>query len=140
MKLSWALGSAFYHAGQDDKAIEIYQKAIESDPNFFMLHQGLGAVFEQVGRYEEAIAAFKKAAGLPGNMPRSKASLAHAFAAAGLKGEAARIVAELEQTAKHEQISSFDLAIIAAGMRNFDRAFEYLEKAYAEGDPFLKPS
>jgi adenylate cyclase len=137
VKLSWGVGSGFYHAGQNDKAVEIYQKALESDPNFFMLHQGLGAAFEQMGRHQEAIAEFQKAVSLPGNAPRSKASLAHAFAVAGMKSEAEKIVADLEQRAKHEQISSFDFAIIAAGLGNFDRAFEYLERAYAEGDPSL---
>ena len=42
-----------------------FQKAVELDPNYAEAHHNLGLSFAEQGRYEQAIAAYRKAISLP---------------------------------------------------------------------------
>jgi len=81
--------------------------------------------------YVEAVAAFKKALELGGGSP-VEANLAHAHAVSGQTREARKIVNDLENRAKRTYISSFDIAVVYAGLGDRDQAFAWLEKAYDE--------
>src|SRR5205809_5775094 len=58
--------------------------------------------------------------------------LAYAYAAAGKRGEALKILDEQSELAKKGYISPYNFAIIYTGLGDKDRAFEYLNKAYDE--------
>jgi tetratricopeptide (TPR) repeat protein len=71
------------------------------------------------------------------NVMRSKAFLAHAYAVAGRIAEANKIEKELQELASTQYVSSYDIALIYAGLGETNQALASLEKAYAEGDPPL---
>ncbi|UCD85450.1 MAG: tetratricopeptide repeat protein, partial [Deltaproteobacteria bacterium] len=55
----------WYNKGRDlndnsAQEIEFYQKAIEVDPKFASAYYNLGSVYHTMGKYEEALAAYKK--------------------------------------------------------------------------------
>jgi hypothetical protein len=69
------------------------------------------------------------------------AALGHVYAVAGRKGEARKILAELEELAKHRYVSPYDRATVYAGLGEKDQAITWLERAYQErsdGLVFLK--
>jgi hypothetical protein len=50
----------------------------------------------------------------------------------GNRGEAQKIIAELQEVAKRKYVSSFQIAAIYAGLGEKNQAFAWLEKAYEE--------
>jgi tetratricopeptide (TPR) repeat protein len=63
--------------------------------------------------------------------------LAYAYAAAGKRADALKILNQQKELAKKGYISPFNFAIIYTGLDDKDRAFEYLNKAYEEKAPML---
>ena len=59
--------------------------------------------------------------------------LAYAYAMAGKRNEAVKILDEQKQLAKQRYISPINFALIYTGLGDKDRAFEYLNKAFEEG-------
>jgi len=56
------VGAVYYNAGHYDLALEQFKKTLELDPSASGVHGHLGMVYEQLGRYSEAIAEFQPAA------------------------------------------------------------------------------
>jgi tetratricopeptide (TPR) repeat protein len=98
----------------------------------------LGLILEQKGKYAEAIARFQKdLERSAGESSTAKANLAHAYAASGNREAAQKIITELQEQSKSKYVSSFEIALIHAGLGEKDQAFAWLEKAYAERSPEL---
>jgi hypothetical protein len=64
--------------------------------------------------------------------------LAYAYAAAGKRDEALKILNEQNELAKKGYISPYNFAIIYTGLGDKDRAFEYLNKACEEHVPVMQ--
>lgn len=100
----------------------------------------LGQAYRQKGLYEEAIAEFQKQVVLRGD-PVDTAVLGHAYAVAGKRGEAEKIIKELTDLSKDRYVSPYFIALIYVGLNEKDEAFEWLEKAFNDrsaGMIFLK--
>jgi Flp pilus assembly protein TadD len=85
--------------------------------------------------YEEGVAELQKAVALE-NAPERwdrHPMLAYAYAVAGRRDEALKILDDQKRLAKQRYISPFNFAIIYTGLGDKNRAFEYLNKAYEEG-------
>jgi tetratricopeptide (TPR) repeat protein len=82
--------------------------------------------------YEEAVAELEHAAALDNDPTRwdRYPVLAYAFAVSGRREEALKILSEQKRLARRGYISPYNFAIIYTGLDDFDRAFEYLNKAY----------
>jgi tetratricopeptide (TPR) repeat protein len=65
------MGRLFYSARQYEQARRQLQESRELDPNYVQTHLYLGWVYEQLGRYEEAIAELQKAFDLSGGRIRN---------------------------------------------------------------------
>jgi len=105
-----------------------------------MVHAYLAMVYEQQGKLSEAVAEYQRATTLD-NSPEPRAQLAHAYALAGRKSEARKLLAELMGRAKHQYLSPYDIALIYVGLGDYPRALQSLEDALAdrsEGCPYLK--
>src|SRR5260370_22895801 len=120
-----------------DDAIAQYRKTLDMDPNFAQAHLGFGQVYEQRKMYSEAIAEFQKAIALYGGSATATAALGHAYAIAGNKSEAQRVLNELKELSKQKYVSSYDIAVIYAGRGDKDQVFAWLEKAYVARDGWL---
>lgn len=57
-------GETAYHAGQLDRAIDLYREAIELDGNYGQAYSNLGLAYQKAGRTAEAIWANRKAIAL----------------------------------------------------------------------------
>jgi tetratricopeptide (TPR) repeat protein len=123
------LGWHFYHLRQYDAALAQSLKTLELDPHSVWPHCELGRAYEQKQMYAEAIEFFKQATGIS----RSSfpvAGLGHAYALAGRRDEAMKQLEELSRCAAEGYVSSFNPAVIYAGLG--DRALDLLETAYEE--------
>jgi TolB-like protein/Flp pilus assembly protein TadD len=130
-----------YRARQFDQAIEQCRKTLEMDPSFPQTHSLLGRAYLAKGMYREALAEMEKYLALSPRNPAALASLAYAHARSGERNQALRVLDELGSLSKQRHVPSYWFAIVYAGLDEKDRAFAWLEKAYAERDgslPMLK--
>ncbi|MFY9610946.1 MAG: protein kinase [Blastocatellia bacterium] len=131
------LGWHLYMSRRYAQAIEQLQMTLDMEPNFAQARIDLGQVYEQEKMYEQAVVELQKAMALYGGSPTSRAALGHAYAIAGKKGEARRVVSQLKDLSKRKHVSSYDIAIIYTGLGETEQAFAWLEKAYKQRDGWL---
>ena len=133
LDLQWNahLGWYYLRMRQYDQAIAKCLGTLEMGENFWS-HYYLGQAYEQIGRYEEAIAEFEKAIPLLKGNPEATAALGHAYAVSGQKGEAQKVLEELREYSKRQYVSPDNQALIYAGLGEKSKAIEQLQKAYEE--------
>jgi tetratricopeptide (TPR) repeat protein len=119
-----------------EQAIEHDRKAIELEPNFWMFHLNIALVYEQQGKYSEAMAALQKAKSLDDSILVS-GMIGRIYAMTGRKGEARKALDELKEQSKHRWVAPSTVALIHLGLGERDEAFEWLEKAYESRDEWM---
>jgi TolB-like protein/DNA-binding winged helix-turn-helix (wHTH) protein len=129
------MSDAYYQLRDYPKLIEVSRQGVTSYPNEWINHRELGIGYEATGRREEAITEYQKAVQLSEGNLDATAFLAHAYAEAGRRDEAEKILARLQQKSKTAHVSPYFMATIYAGLHDNDRAFAFLEKAYQEKSP-----
>ena len=102
------------------------------DPNFAVAHWHLGLAYEQKQLLDAAAKEFKKAISLSGDSPLMKAALGRIYAQSQKEHEANKILNELNELAKRQYVSAYELATIYVALGNNEQAFQLLEQAYAE--------
>ena len=107
------------------------------DPGFSVAHMFLGTAYIQQARYQDAILELQKAIEFSGGSAFMKAQLGHAYAAAGNREAAQKIIAELKLTEDERHVSAYNVALINAGLGEAEKAFFCLEKAYKQRALFL---
>jgi TolB-like protein/lipoprotein NlpI len=125
------LGVHYYFARQYEKAAKQLSATLEMNPNFAFTHQILGLVFLEKPELGDAIAEMKMAVALEGGNPVYAANLGIAYAAAGKRSEALKILADLNELSKRRYVSPMleaNILICMADKR--DETFEALERAY----------
>ena len=129
-----------YFARRNDEAANRLQEIVLTDPNYYFVHAYLGLVYEQQGKLPEAVAELQRATALDDSL-EPRAQLAHAYALAGRKSEARKLLAELMGRARHQYLSPYDIALIYVSLGDYPRALQSLEDAFedrSEWCPFLK--
>jgi tetratricopeptide (TPR) repeat protein len=103
-------------------------------------HSELIAEYEEMarmylgrGKPAEAVAALRRAVELTGSQPMSEAHLARGYALTGNRAEARRILDRLEALHRRGAFPAVVVAGLHADLGDRDAAFEWLEKALAEG-------
>jgi len=127
-------GGYLFYAGRNDEAVAQTRRALELDAQFAPAYRQLGGIYEQKGMFDEAIAAFEKAKVLSGSATYSLTALAHTRALMGRREEAIAMLAQLDEIAKRKYVSSYSLAAVHVALGDFDRAFEYLDRALEAHD------
>ena len=143
----WNLGYFYNNWGQPERAAEEFRKNLEMAPGPDG-HQGLGMAYTLENRLDDAIAELQEAVKLSQDNTSCKASLGYAYAMAGKRIAALKVVDDLKQTSKRKYVSAYLIAMVYAGLRDKAAAFEWLEKALRQRDdqlpalkvdPFLAP-
>jgi TolB-like protein/Flp pilus assembly protein TadD len=126
------LGLMLYWGRRYDEAIEQLRQTLEMEPDFVAAHYFLGWAYEQKGMYEETVKHLQRAlTGSPGS-PDGVGALGHAHAVFKRRGDARKALQELHKLSARRFVSSFDFAIIHAGLGEAEEAFKWLEKAGEE--------
>ncbi len=131
------LGTVYLYDGQYDEAIELYQRALEIDPNSPFPLGNLGLAYVQKGLLERGIPLIEKADELGMTNPSTKDDLAYAYAKAGRNEDVKKILAELLEIRGNSQRAAPAIAGVYTTLGEYDKAFEWLEKAFEEHTPYL---
>jgi tetratricopeptide (TPR) repeat protein len=118
-------------------ALKQLRKALELDPNYSLANWYLGWVYEQQGKYAEALEAMRRAQEpLKGNTALV-ADIGHVYAASGDKQAALKVLDQLNESSRRTYVSPFELAVIYVGLGRKNEALQWLEKAYADRSDLL---
>ena len=134
-------GLVYYLGHRFDEAITECKKTVELEPSFFVARRYLGLSYAQKGMYKEAIAEFEKAIAASGGSPLMRAEYANTLALSGDLNKAQTELNGLIEISKQKYISAYHIAAIYVGLKDKDRAFEWLERAFqdrADWMAFLK--
>ena len=129
------LGQDYFIARRYDEAIAQLRKTIEMDPRFYLTHWDLGQVWQLKGQLNEAIAEYRKAVELNDD-PFVLALLGQAYARAGQREEAQRILARLSGEAKSRYVHAYSFALMYLALGDKERAIDEMERAYRERGGF----
>jgi DNA-binding winged helix-turn-helix (wHTH) protein/Tfp pilus assembly protein PilF len=134
-------GGAWYlEHGQYDQAIALLRRKLELDPDGPFTNRLLGRAYLIKGAHEDAITYLQKAADASGGSPGFLSLLGYAYGVSGRQADATRVLHQLEQDSARRYVSPYLMAVVYAGLGDTDdrdRAFEWLDKAFAGRVPGL---
>jgi tetratricopeptide (TPR) repeat protein len=130
--ISANIGWLNYFERDYDRSEERLRQTLEMDPNFMSAHVKLGWVYEQQGKYEQAMGQFKTALVLSRDETNVIALLGNSYALSGKRDAAKKIIIQLIEQSKHRYISPYWIAIIYVCLGEKDNAFTWLKKAFEE--------
>ena len=125
------IGEIYCWAGKYEEADRQLREVLRIEPNYAVAHHVLATNLLQQNRIREAIASEETARSLESE-PRVLAVLSFAYAAAGEREKALKIMAELNELSAQKYISPFSKAIAQIGLGNRDAALNELETAFLE--------
>lgn len=132
------------HALRGDTAAAEAQlkRTIEMEPNFGRAHLHLAGVYEQQGKFDEALLEYEKLAAIDGRpaeeIAKGWGSVRQAYKARGPKGywqALAAIALARHQADPEHGPTLFALGFLLARAGDMDRAFEYFERSLEQREP-----
>jgi adenylate cyclase len=139
-------GWDYFNARRYDEAIAQLRQTLEIDPRFYLARYYLGEALQMKGQLTAAIAEYRAAVELNDD-PLPLALLGQAYARAGQRDEARKILVRLTEEAKSRYVSQYSFALVLLGLGDKEGAMDALERAYGNGeggdvgiirvDPFL---
>ena len=119
-----------YLAHRYDDVIAQHARTAAIDPVFFYLDSFLGAAYREQGRYEEALAEYRRVQGFMGDQPLH--GYAITLARMGKTKEAREMLGRFEAYARDHYVNPLFLAAIHTALGEKDRGFEFLERALSD--------
>jgi TolB-like protein/Tfp pilus assembly protein PilF len=116
------------------RAIETCRHTLDMDPEFAPANRLLAASLLQMGRTEEAVAAFERVPN-GGLDTVSVAWLAHLWGVLGERRRADTLMEWLRERGRTEYVSGYHVALAHTGLGDMDRAFASLSAACEARDP-----
>jgi TolB-like protein/DNA-binding winged helix-turn-helix (wHTH) protein/Flp pilus assembly protein TadD len=114
-----------------DRAANYAQRVLETEPDYFQSLIALGPTLQRQGKYQEAIALLEKVKeqqkGKAGVYYNALEALGHAYAVAGRRAAAERIISELKACPEDKDDTTYRQALIRAGLGELDKSFALLE-------------
>ncbi len=130
-------GWAFYYARKYNLAIEQCNKVLELDPRSVSARDCIGSAHLATAAYDQAIVEYGAMVTSSGNDPVRVVSLGCAYALAGKKRQAQKVVVQLNEASKTHYVPPYFLGLVHAALGENDEAFWWLEKAYEQHDSYL---
>jgi tetratricopeptide (TPR) repeat protein len=132
------LGWDLYFARRYDQAAVELHKTIAIAPNYPLAYYYLGQVYAQQGRFDDAIAAQRKAAASFGSgVSWPLTEIARDYALAGKTAEAHLALQDLLKRSRTSHVIPYGIATVYAALGNKDQAFAQLEQAWTQRSFFL---
>jgi TolB-like protein/tetratricopeptide (TPR) repeat protein/DNA-binding winged helix-turn-helix (wHTH) protein len=131
-------GWIMFHARHYDEAIQEFRSVLAVDPDSVAANWFLGFALVAKGQSEEAIPVLQKALSLSDGNPVVMGVLVSAYAHAGRRAEALRLVDELKQREQKSYVSPAAFVNAYLGLGDNEQALAWLEKAYKEQSNILE--
>ncbi|MBL4578774.1 MAG: tetratricopeptide repeat protein [Flavobacteriales bacterium] len=130
----FVLGNAYFFIEQYKNADEQFDKILDLDPQFRAALEWKGWVSLGQGNIPAALRYFKKYQKLTGSPLKGHAGLGYTYALAGKTDKALQSIEKVKERERVEKDISVtvDLAVIYAGLKDYNKVFYYLERAAAE--------
>jgi TolB-like protein/Tfp pilus assembly protein PilF len=128
-----SVGGYFSVMGHYDEAIDHFENALALEPGFGLAHQGLGVAYLMKHEPGKAIEELQLANRLMRG-PRRLGVLGYALGLSGRTKEAGKILQDLLDQSKREQVPASAIAHVYIGLGDKDRAFEWMSKAVDQKD------
>lgn len=130
----WATSRGFMleASGRSDEAVRYLDETLRMHPKFIPTLLHLGLAHTSAGHPEAGIASLQEALEIHPRSSQLLALMAYAQASAGHRDKALAIVRDLEERAKQQAVAGPNLALAWTALGDHDRAFYWLERAFAE--------
>jgi TolB-like protein/Tfp pilus assembly protein PilF len=126
------LGSAHVCARNFEEACKANQTAIELDANSFLSYTSLATALHGLDKCEEAIETIKIAVNISARHQYALLIMSWLYSEVNNITEAQKILDELMLRSKTEFISGLSLSAAAYASKNYEKALEFLERAFEE--------
>ncbi|HSK20565.1 MAG TPA: tetratricopeptide repeat protein [Longimicrobiales bacterium] len=131
------IGWVHYYGRRPERATAEYRSVLTLEPSFASARLALGLALLQLDRPDEAVHELETAAELSERSSGTLAPLAIALRAAGKRGGAENILAELVARRVHTYVSPWFMAVAALAGAEPAAARDWLRRAAAERSPQL---
>lgn len=131
------IGFCRYYAGQYEEAVKQLQFVLEINSDFPPAHLWLGRTYQELGQYDQAIAAFRHVEDRLPEWPVPSAARGFVEAIAGRTAEARVTLQKLKMLSERKFVTSYGLALVHASLGDTDGAFGWLDRAFAERSHWL---
>jgi TolB-like protein/DNA-binding winged helix-turn-helix (wHTH) protein len=122
-----------------DRSLEQARLLIELEPDPAIGYWAQGFALRGKGLVAESIASHARAAGISGGAGLTLGWLGLVLGAAGRLDEARAVLGQLEADREHRYVPPSSLAWVHLGLRDVDRAFEWMERAVDAHDQLMMP-
>jgi len=131
-----------------DQAIRKFEEVLTLDPDRAIAQWFLSSAYANAKRYDDGLATLKKAVERHGRLPSMLGQLAMVNGSAGHLEAGFQAMDELSTISRRQYVSPALFAVGYTQLHDFNRAFEWLERAYQERtnlllylscDPVLDP-
>jgi len=119
------------------EAIIQFKKTLEMNQNFPFTYIWQGMAYWGIEDYDRALVSLLKFEALAKEMTYGLGLLGMAYGLANQDNKAFEVFEKMERISENKYVSSLHKAFIFIGLSNKDKAFELMNKAYIEKDPFL---
>ncbi len=127
-------GEFLYQAGRVEDSVRQLHSTLELEPRFWVAHICLAKSYEQLGMYNEALAACDEAWKFSSGNSEALSLGGYVHAAAGDKANAEQKIQQLNQERAKRYVPPYNLALVFAGLKQKDAALSHLEQAFEERD------
>jgi TolB-like protein/Tfp pilus assembly protein PilF len=131
-------GWTLFQTRHYDQAVRELRAALLQRPDDFGTLMDLGFVLIANNQPDQAIPVLEKAAALSNRSPGALGVLTRAYAHAGRRTDALRLVAELKLRSRKGYVPAGAMVNAYLGIDNNEQAFVWLEKAYQEQSNMLQ--
>jgi eukaryotic-like serine/threonine-protein kinase len=128
--LAWA----YYITGQSDRSLEQARKTYDLEPNHPLGRWILAQIYSETGNYNEAISIAEMWLRAEPINQFALREAGIAYAKAGRRDKAEEMISRLRDLAKTQYVPTARYAAIYTALGDKDKAFEELNKAFAERD------
>jgi DNA-binding winged helix-turn-helix (wHTH) protein/Flp pilus assembly protein TadD len=130
------LGFHYYYTGRYNEAVKQLKFVLQVN-DFPLAHLWLGRTYQELGRFDDALTAFRRVEENLHEWPVSMAARGFVAGMAGRTDEARAVLADLERLAGKKFVTSYGMALVHAGLRDNDGAFAWLNRSFDERSHWL---
>jgi serine/threonine protein kinase/Tfp pilus assembly protein PilF len=126
------VGVVYFAARRYDESIKYHKKTLEMDPNFLIANTYAVLALTASDRYDEAIDIMRRVEPLAAEHAYTLAVFGGAYAMAGQRDKARRILDQLDELARERYVPPLHRFIVLAGLGETDKALDCMEEAIEE--------
>lgn len=134
------LGQFLYHAGQLEQSVQQLQTTLDMEPRFWVAQICLAKTYEQLGMYEEALAACDKSWEFSGRNTEALSLAGYIHGVTDRKDWAEEKIQRMLELKSERYVPAYNLALVFAGLGQTEQALHWINQAFEERDvhiPFL---